>query len=137
MADDNFWDFIPFKMLTALSKKFEKHTRLSRELYETMAFHAENYLRTTGLGGTAARKQARGAARQFLPSCLETEFLFSASIAQWKRMIAQRLSDPADAEIRMLFGKILETLKTTVYGNYFNCFDTVAAEDEYGVVVVE
>jgi thymidylate synthase ThyX len=46
------------------------------------------------------RKAARGAARGFLSSSLYTEMIFSASVAQWKRIFAQRISVHADAEIR-------------------------------------
>jgi thymidylate synthase ThyX len=49
------------------------------------------------------RKQARGAARGFLGNALSTELIFSASVAQWRRMIAQRDNEAADAEIRDLF----------------------------------
>lgn len=46
------------------------------------------------------RKAARGAARGFLSGSLYTEMIFSASVAQWKRIFAQRISVHADAEIR-------------------------------------
>ena len=46
------------------------------------------------------RKTARGAARGYLGNALYTEMIFSASVAQWKRIFAQRISVHANAEIR-------------------------------------
>ncbi len=45
-------------------------------------------------------KEARGAARAFLPENTETRFFVTGSIRAWRNIIEQRLSEAADAEIR-------------------------------------
>lgn len=57
-----------------------------------------------------ARKQARGAARGVLGNALETQLIFSASIAQWKWMLKKRCSNAADAEIRLAFVNVRNVL---------------------------
>ena len=51
----------------------------------------------------ASRKQARGAARGLLPNALFTNMIFSASLAQWRRMIGMRVSIHADGEINNIY----------------------------------
>ena len=69
---------------------------------------------------TVGRKQARGAARGVLGNALSTELVFSASVAQWKRMIAQRLNPAADREIQDVFREqVLPGLRESQYGRYF------------------
>jgi thymidylate synthase (FAD) len=83
----------------------------------------------------AKRKQARGAARGFLGNALYTEVIFSANVAQWKRMLRQRCSNPADAEIRVLFARALPQLQRSQHGECFREFRLVPAEDGIGEVV--
>lgn len=52
------------------------------------------------------RKAARGAARGILGNALGTELIFSASLAQWRRIVRQRNSPFADGEIRRLAEQI-------------------------------
>lgn len=80
-------------------------------LYE--ALEAEQIGR--GVAKGVARKQARGAARGVLGNGLYTELIFSASVAQWHRMIAQRATPHADAEIRVLFERIVNALRTSCW----------------------
>jgi hypothetical protein len=72
----------------------------------------ERHLVSRGLDALTARKQARGAARGVLGQALMTEFVFSASLAQWKRMIEQRHSPHADAEIRECYGEVIDVLRS-------------------------
>lgn len=51
----------------------------------------------------ASRKAARGAARGALPNALFTNMIFSASLAQWRRMCLMRNSIHADGEIRQVY----------------------------------
>lgn len=60
--------------------------------------------------GGVDRKQARGAARGVLGNALETELIFSASLARWREIHALRNSPMADGEIRELFAQIGEQL---------------------------
>lgn len=64
-------------------------------------------------------KQARGAARGVLANALQTEVIFSASVAQWRRMIAMRASEAADGEIREVFLKVKDIIHS-LYGETQN-----------------
>lgn len=79
-------------------------------------------------------KQARGAARGILGNALETQMIFTASLPQWKRMIRQRMSNAADAEIRMIYNVIVERL--TVHG-LMRPPAMEKAEDGIGFVLAE
>lgn len=56
------------------------------------------------------RKEARGAARAFLPENTETSFLVTASIRGWRDVLEQRLPKAADAEIRLFAIEVLKEL---------------------------
>lgn len=60
---------------------------------------------------TDARKQARGAARGVLGNALQTQLIVSPSVRWWKWQLHERLSDFADAEIRLLYGDVFDILK--------------------------
>lgn len=88
------------------------YIRTSQSLYTTVVELLEEK--------NVPRKQARGAARGLLGNALGTELVFSASVAQWKRMIAQRLSPFADAEIHDIFrDQVLVGLKESQYADQF------------------
>lgn len=55
-------------------------------------------------------KEARGAARAYLPENTETRFFVTGSIRAWRDIIVQRLSDAADAEIREFAREVLTQL---------------------------
>jgi thymidylate synthase ThyX len=55
-------------------------------------------------------KQARGAARGFLANALSTELVFSASVAQWKRIFTQRVNPAADKEIFEIMSSVKELI---------------------------
>jgi thymidylate synthase ThyX len=82
-----------------------------------------------------ARKQARGMARGYLGNALQTEMLFSASVAQWKRMLEQRLTPAADAEIRLVYELALAELKRSRYGAAFERYELVDSPDGLGKVL--
>jgi thymidylate synthase ThyX len=52
---------------------------------------------------TAARKQARGAARGYLGNALASDMLFTTSVTGWKWILSQRKNKLADAEIREVY----------------------------------
>lgn len=89
---------------------------------------------------TAARKQARGAARGFLGNALFTEMMFSASVTQWKWMLHMRASQFADAEIREVFARqqvsVISALKESRFASEFDNHKIVPSEDGIGTVVV-
>lgn len=103
-------------------------------LYNEIITDLEPWLTSRGVDRTAARKQARGAARGFLGNALATEMIFSASVAQWRWMIALRASAAADAEIRQVFALVISELKRSRYGNEFDDISLVPSPDGIGMV---
>lgn len=57
-----------------------------------------------------SRKEARGAARAFLPEATETKFFVTGSIRAWRDIIRKRLTDGADIEIRLFAIAVLKEL---------------------------
>lgn len=107
----------------------------SRTLYCTIVNRLETFLRDRGETPANARKQSRGAARGFLGNALETEMIFSANVAQWKRILRQRGGPAADAEIRAIACLILGELKSSQYSDCFVNFDLL--DSDFGPCVVE
>lgn len=83
---------------------------LSQMAYDEIVMFLEDRLLANGQDKFSARKIARGAARGVLGNALSTELIFSASAAQWERIIAQRCSTAADGEIAEAIGKVKELL---------------------------
>lgn len=114
--------------------------RLARQLYDAAVEKLQPWLVARGVDKFTARKQARGAARGYLGNALLTEMLFSASIVQWHRMIAQRASVHADAEIRQVYADpehgVIAALKRSQYGAQFACYNLVPSPDGLGHVAV-
>lgn len=105
------------------------------QIYRETVGHLQPWLETRGVDKHTARKQSRGAARGYLGNALHTELIFSASVAQWHRMIAQRCSRFADAEIRVLYGHVLRALKATRWAEDFAHLTLVPSPDGIGEVV--
>jgi thymidylate synthase (FAD) len=85
---------------------------------------------------TSAKKQARGAARGLLGNALETEVIFSASVAQWLHMLRMRAADAADAEIRMGFAMAaLPQLRRSRYAQRFEHIQLAPASDGLGMAL--
>lgn len=81
-----------------------------RTTYRMIADAIMDKLTKIGTDKVTARKQARGAARGLLGNALSTEMVFSANMAQWKRMVALRAHDAADAEIRLAFNDVFDIM---------------------------
>lgn len=64
------------------------------------------------------RKQAREAARYYLPSGMETRIVVSGNHRAWRDMLKKRYSTHADAEICELAGLLLESLRELAPGIY-------------------
>lgn len=76
--------------------------------YEMLADTLQEFvLKKSNCDKFTARKQARGAARGFLGNALHTELIFTAPVSQWRWMFHMRLSEPADAEIRIIYERLL------------------------------
>lgn len=109
----------------------------ARSCYAHIVRQLEPWLVARGVDKTSARKQARGAARGYLGNALYTELIFSASVAQWKRMIRMRACAAADAEIREDFIKVLGELRQSRYRECFDGFKVSPASDGIGETVAE
>ena len=107
-----------------------------RELYASMTHRLQDWISSKGVDKLTARKQARGAARGYLGNSLYTELVFSASVRQWKRMLKQRCSPGADAEIRKLYEDVLSILSKSRYGDSFSEFRLSDSPDGIGKVLV-
>jgi len=106
----------------------------SQQCYRSLVYQLQSKLTSRGVDKLTARKQARGAARGYLGNALQTEMIFSASVAQWKRMLRQRLHPAADAEIRLIYADVLRILQDeTPYD--FTEFAVVPSPDGLGVVL--
>ena len=109
----------------------------AKATYRQHVSYLEPWLVSRNVEKTSARKQARGAARGYLGNALHTELIFSANVAQWKRMLRQRASQFADAEIRELFCKVLGELKQSRYASCFDGWELAPSPDGIGQVAIE
>lgn len=109
----------------------------ARHAYVIVAEALQKWLIECGIDKFSARKQARGAARGYLGNGLATEMIFSASVAQWKRMLRLRCHPGADAEIRVIFDEALPALQSSRYGEDFAGFQLQPAGDGIGHVATE
>lgn len=127
-----------FKSLNSPSLKY--YLNMTKEncgnTYKMIIEQLEPWLIQNGIDKFSARKQARGAARGFLGNALETEMMFSASVAQWKHMISMRATKHADAEIRQIYTEgVIPALKQSRYSKDFN-YDIIPSDDGIGYVAV-
>lgn len=106
-------------------------------LYKTTVERLQTFLKKRDVDSLTARKQARGAARGILGNALETELIWSASVSQWRRQLRQRLSNAADAEIRLLYASVLDELRKSQYADRFADLETEDAKDGIGIVLKE
>ena len=109
----------------------------AKRTYREAVARLEPWLASKGVDKLTARKQARGAARGYLGNALYTEMIFSASVAQWKRMLRQRLHPAADAEIREVYACVLGELRKSRYRESFEAMQTVPSPDGIGIVLAE
>jgi thymidylate synthase ThyX len=117
--------------------RLSKLKESAREAYLIVADTLQPWLLKRGVDKLTARKQARGAARGYLGNALATEMVFSASAAQWKRMIRLRCNPAADAEIRAVFVDVIRELKSSRHAEEFRGFDLAPAPDGLGQTAVE
>jgi hypothetical protein len=131
---DTWPQIIPYVRDVTTDRDEETVTTIGccRGTYRKAAAHLENWLINNGVDKVTARKQARGAARGYLGNALETEMLFSASVAQWRRMLKQRLNAAADAEIRVIYAEVLSVLRASRYGESFADLTTEPSPDGIG-----
>ena len=107
----------------------------ARQSYVFWVDTLQKWLTSRGVDKVSSRKQARGAARGFLGNALETEVIFSASVAQWRHMFRMRAANAADAEIRGVFSGLLPLMKKSRYGESFADMDLATASDGIGMAL--
>lgn len=78
--------------------------------YDDLFVRAMVKLEDQGVTGTAARKQARQAARYVIPGGCDTRIVVSGNVRAWRDFISQRNTLGADAEIREVAQKVLAVL---------------------------
>lgn len=125
----------------AFDQNDEAHVRSfidsARGLYTHTVEKCEPFLIGRGVPKVTARKQSRGAARGFLGNALGTSMIFSASVAQWRRMLAMRCHPAADAEIRESAAAALACLKQSAYADRFADMVLVPSPDGLGEVLAD
>ena len=80
----------------------------AQHAYRTVVEKLQAWLIAKGADKFTARKQARGAARGLLGNALCTEMVWTVNLRALRGIIDQRVKAAADAEIRILFGRIYE-----------------------------
>lgn len=131
------WILHPLVLAAAGSdiRSVDEFVAMSRSAYTFWVDRIEGRLKEQGVDATTARKQARGAARGFLGNALGSSMIFSASVAQWRRMLFMRASAAADAEIRCLYAPVLRVLKESAYADSFEDLALVPSPDGVGEVL--
>lgn len=124
------------RMRGALKAAIEDTKDQAQGTYHNVVKWLQKWLASKGTDKFTARKQARGAARGYLGNALYTELIFSASVGQWKRMLAMRACDGADGEIRAVFVEALKELQKSRYKSDFASYDLKDASDPAGQVAV-
>jgi hypothetical protein len=104
--------------------------------YDAVVGVLQEYLIKQGVDKLGARKQCRGAGRLHLPNGLFSEMIYSAPISGWKWILSQRYNDLADAEIRLLYADVYESLVKSRYGKYFEGQEIRDAKDGIGTVML-
>lgn len=103
--------------------------------YKLVGSCLEKYLLAGGVDKATAKKQARGSSRGYLGNALASEMIFTAPVTGWRWILNQRLSRYADAEIREIYEPVLDALKSSRYGHYFEDYSTIPAPDGMGTVL--
>ena len=84
----------------------------AQQTYRLTVEKLQAWLISRGADKFTARKQARGAARGLLGNALSTEMVWTVNLRALRGIIDQRVKAAADAEIRILFGRIWEEAKS-------------------------
>jgi thymidylate synthase ThyX len=110
----------------------------ARNVYVDVAKEVQSWLQGQGLDKFSARKQARGAARGFLGMALPTELIVTAPISWWKWMFKMRMTDFADAEIRLIYSTLWgEVASDQSLYPFFRDFSVLEARDGIGLTLTD
>jgi flavin-dependent thymidylate synthase len=107
----------------------------ARHAYNVIVPRLEAHLVERGVSKTQARKQARGAARMYLPMGLETSLIWTANLYAIRNVIGARGVEGADGEARV-FAKLLFEQVYTQAPVWFDHFRFVFASD-FGLALDE
>lgn len=88
------------------------------ESFETPALSAYRATVQRVLDRGGSRKQAREAARAYLPSSMETKIVVTGNHRAWRDMLHKRYSVHADAEIQELAAELLKMLRSIAPATY-------------------
>jgi thymidylate synthase (FAD) len=97
------WIAYPALFNGYLESRLDAHFEASQKLYDEAVFNliSQGY----------SRKEARGAARAFLPEATETAILVTGNMRAWRELIEKRNTEGADIEIRNVAQELLVVLK--------------------------
>jgi thymidylate synthase ThyX len=133
-------DTVSTSVKQEVMRRMNASERGDKSTYNNLVGYLQEYLKSQGVEGTQARKQARGAARGFLGLSLHTEMIFTTTVEGWRWMLSQRGTKLADAEIRVLYTSpdhsVLSCLKASRYGHFFEDFKTEGCLDGIGMSLV-
>jgi hypothetical protein len=116
-----------------IEQSIESDRETYRALVEDLQYYCQKHMGITDK--TAARKQARGAARGYLGNALASDMLFTTNVTGWKWILSQRKNKLADAEIREVYTPGLYALQSSWYGDRFAEFTLVPSPDGLGTVL--
>lgn len=129
--DDNLFDYGTPSDDIYTSFSLRKLQELCQSGYKALVDKLQAQLISEGSDKFTARKQARGAARGLLGNALNTELVFSASIAEWKWMFHLRAAAAADAEIRVVMNEVYEQFLER-FPEHFKGYEKVDCPDGIG-----
>lgn len=90
-------------------------------IYRDAVTKLQPWLESQGYDKTTARKQARGAAREYLEHQLSTQMIYGGSVTAWDWMIHERASKWADGHIQELYvHEVVPALLDSVYADSFS-----------------
>lgn len=140
-CDESESEWVWHPLIDKLSDEIHKHQlneakAACQDAYNVTVENLQKQLINSGVDKFTARKQARGAARGVLGNALYTEMLFTASVQSWKWMIGLRGTLAADAEIRIIFSKVVQELKKSRYADQFSGYTLAPSPDGLGEVVL-
>jgi hypothetical protein len=108
----------------------------AKSIYDEVVDSLQYFAMSRGhMDKATARKQARSAARFYLPHGLATEMIFTASVTHWRHIFKMRINAAADAEIRITMAQALGEMKKSRYAKYFEDMTLVPSPDGLGEVL--
>lgn len=92
---------------------------------DTIYYDDYSHISTAMQSDGKTRKQAREAARYYLPSAMETKFVVTGNLRAWRDVLKKRDSEHADAEMQLL----AKEMKRQLLAEYPDVFKDLADAD--------